>query len=119
MKEIYLKIIIIAMLFLGESLAIFAEMTAAKTYSISDKPALHIFLLMLIVILLAEAFLILGYMFGFSTFKNIWVISVASITSILIMEPILAYTFFNQLPTKGAVVGFVLGVLGFISAMTY
>jgi hypothetical protein len=72
---------------------------------------------MFIIIVFAGVFLIVGYMMGFSAFKNIWIVSVASITSILIIEPILAYTVFQQLPTKGAIIGLILGILGFISSM--
>ncbi|MEM5778032.1 MAG: hypothetical protein QXK49_00160 [Candidatus Aenigmatarchaeota archaeon] len=63
--------------------------------------------------------LILGYIFGFSSFKNIWIVSIISITSILISEPILAYTFFHQMPTTGALIGLVFGVLGFISTIIF
>jgi hypothetical protein len=36
-----------------------------------------------------------------------------SITSILIIEPLIAYLVLKQLPTKGALIGLILGALGF------
>jgi hypothetical protein len=62
-------------------------------------------------------FLIAGYILGFNAFKNIWIISVASITTFLIVEPLTAYTLFKQMPTTGSIIGFILGVLGFIAAI--
>ena len=119
MISLYSKILTIILLFLGESIAIYAEMIAARNYSANSKPFLQIFLKMFLVAILAGGFLIVGYMLGFSAFKNIWIVSVTSITSILIMEPILAYTIFNQLPTKGAIIGFILGVIGFVASVLF
>ena len=112
-----LKILMVALIFLGESFSIYAEMVMAKNYS--NTSFINIFLKMVVVIIIAGIFLIAGYMFGFKSFKNIWIVSVASITSILIMEPILAYTIFHQLPTKGALIGLILGALGFLSTIIY
>lgn len=102
---------------MGESIAIYSEMIAAKTNFSSPQTFLHIFLKMFVIIIIAGGFLIAGYMLGFSAFNDIWIVSVASITSILIMEPILAYTIFRQIPTKGAIIGLVFGFLGFVSAL--
>ncbi|MBI2452125.1 hypothetical protein HYV50_03545 [Candidatus Pacearchaeota archaeon] len=68
---------------------------------------------------IAGAFLLSGYMFGYSNFKNIWIVSVVSITSILFTEPVLAYVIFQELPTKGALIGLIFGMIGFIFALFY
>jgi hypothetical protein len=112
-----LKILMVILIFLGESFSIYAEMVIAKNYS--NASFINIFLKMILIIIIAGIFLITGYMFGFKSFKNIWIVSVVSITSILIMEPILAYTIFHQLPTKGALIGLILGALGFLSTIIY
>lgn len=117
MNSLYLKIIVILLIIMGEGFSIYAEMIAAKSHSGSILT--QTFLKMLIIVVIAGGFLILGYVLGYSVFKNIWVVSVASITSILIIEPILAYTIFSQLPTKGALIGLILGALGFISALFF
>lgn len=108
----YSKILVIILLFIGEALSIYAEMVGAKNHSISSQPFLQIFLKMFLLIVLAGGFLIAGYMLGFNVFKNIWIVSVASITSILIVEPILAWIIFHQVPTIGAILGFILGAIG-------
>lgn len=113
------KIIIILLLFTGESLSIYAEMVAAKTNSLKNQQSLQTFLKMLPLIVIGGSVLVAGYMLGFTSFKNIWIVSVASITSILIMEPFLAYTIFQQLPTKGAMIGFILGAIGFAATIFY
>ena len=56
---------------------------------------------------------------AFKAFKNIWIVSVISITSILLIEPVLAYFIFDQLPTKGAAIGLVLGAIGLYLALFY
>jgi len=106
------KILVLVLLFFGEAISIYAEILGAKSHSLASQPFLRIFLKMFLLITLAGGFLILGYMLGFKSFKNIWIVSVASITSILIVEPILAWAIFHQIPTKGAIIGFFLGAIG-------
>lgn len=72
---------------------------------------------MLPLIIIAGILLLSGYMLGLKAYKNIWIVSVISITSILIAEPIINYTVTHQLPTKGAFIGLIFGVLGFLSAL--
>ncbi|TSD02657.1 MAG: hypothetical protein Athens071416_593 [Parcubacteria group bacterium Athens0714_16] len=99
-----------------EALSIYAEMVIARSNSIASQPFLQIFSKMFLMITLAGGFLLAGYMLGFKSFKNIWIVSAISITSILIVEPILAWTIFQQMPTTGAMIGFALGAIGlFIS----
>jgi hypothetical protein len=104
------------MLFLGEALSVYAEMLAAQTHEANTHSFLSIFSKATLAIAFAGAFLIAGYMIGYKGFKNIWIVSALSITSILIMEPLLAYLLFKQLPTKGAALGLGLGALGFIAS---
>jgi hypothetical protein len=117
MNSLYLKIIVILLIIIGEGFAIFAEMMAARNHT--GSLITQTFLKMFLVFIIAAGFLLTGYVLGYSVFKNIWIVSVASITSILIIEPILAYTIFSQLPTKGALIGLILGALGFISALVF
>jgi hypothetical protein len=94
------KELAIALLVVGEALMIGAEMYAARTNTVMSRPYLQVFLLAFVFIIVGGGFLVAGYMLGFRSFKNIWIVSAASITTILIIEPILAYAFFHQLPTK-------------------
>ncbi len=116
MDSLLSKILVIALIFSGEAISIYAEMHGARTYAATNS-FLQIFLKMFLVITIAGGFLIAGYTLGFNAFKNIWIVSVVSITSIIIVEPVMAITLFHQIPTKGAIIGFVLGVLGFLAAV--
>lgn len=117
MKQIFWQIGTIILIFIGEFIAIYAEIATSKRFSLNQTASglLRGFLM----VAMAGAFLIAGYAFGFKAFKNIWIVSVISITSILIIEPILAYFIFNQLPTKGAGIGLVLGAIGLYLALFY
>jgi len=117
MAATFPKILILILIFLGESLSIYAEMVGAKSNHLQTQPFWLIFWKMFLIITVAGGFLIAGYMLGFTTFNNIWIVSVISITTILIVEPILAWTFFHQFPTKGALIGFILGAIGLFSAI--
>ena len=115
----YSKILVLVLIFLGEILAIYAEMVGAKTNHLTSQPFWQTFLKMFLLITLAGGILIAGYMLGINAFKNIWVVSVVSITSILLVEPILAWTIFHQVPTVGAVLGFILGAIGLFLSLFY
>jgi len=113
-----LKILIILLIFIGEAACIYAEIMAAKRFA-SGRPFLQAFLKLFLIYIISGAFLISGYIFGFKAFRNIWVVSVVSITSILIVEPTLDLIIFQQWPTRGALIGLILGVIGFFSAIFY
>ena len=104
-----LKIIGIILLVVGEAPSIYIELSLAR------KPT-NIFG-MTIIFIAATPFLLYGYIISYSAFRNIWIVSVISITSILIIEPILAYLIFRELPTRGASIGLIFGTLGFISSL--
>jgi hypothetical protein len=112
----FYKIAAIVILFLGEALSVYAEMIAARAHTSTNHSFMAIFFKGFIMIVFAGAFLIVGYMLGYKFFKNIWVVSALSITSILIMEPLIGYLVFQQLPTRGAVLGLILGAAGFVAA---
>jgi hypothetical protein len=107
------KIIPILFLFLGESLAIYSEIIAAKNINSFATT----FWKMSGIMALAGLLLIAGYMFGLKYLNNIWVVGVVSIASIIIMEPIITYALFHELPSRGAFLGLILGMLGLFSAL--
>ncbi len=117
MNSVFTKTLVVLFVFLGEAFSIYAEMLAARNNYFSSQPIFQTFLKGFLIITIGGGLLILGYMLGFKSFKNIWIVSVTSITSILIIEPILAYTFFHQLPTKGALIGLIFGTLGFLATI--
>ncbi len=117
--QTYLKILVLILIFVGEALSIYAEMVGAKSNFIASQPFFNVFLKVFLIITLAGGFLVAGYMLGMNAFKNIWIVSVVSITSILIVEPILVWLFFKQIPTIGAVIGFILGAIGLLISIFF
>ena len=111
------KTFAIILILFGEMVTIYAEMILARNNFLNSSPLSKIFWHPFSIMVIGGTLLITGYFVGFGAFKNIWIVSVISITSILIIEPVLAYTIFHQLPTKGAALGFILGALGFIMAL--
>ncbi len=108
-----MKIIPILFIFFGEVLAIYSEVIAAR-YLNNFLPS---FLKMSGIMIIAGIFLILGYMLGMKYFNDIWIVGVISITSIIIAEPIITYIIFQEIPSRGALIGLVLGILGMLSAL--
>lgn len=115
MNTWFFKLVVVVLLFLGEALSVYSEMIGAKAHSDALTAYPQIFIKSFLLITMAGALLITGYMLGYKSFKNIWIVSVMSITSILIMEPVIAYIILKQLPTKGATIGLILGAMGFIA----
>lgn len=107
------KIIPIILLFVGESLAIYSEIIAAKNINTFNST----FLKMSGVMALAGLLLIGGYMLGLKYWQDIWIVSVVSIASIIIMEPVITYSLFHTLPAKGALIGLIFGILGLLSIL--
>lgn len=104
-------------LFLGESLIIGAEMWAAKNFQNSPRPE-HLILTAFVIAVIGVALLVYGYTWGYQAFKNIWIVTALSVAGILIVEPLIAWFLFQEIPTKGALIGFILGVVGLISTVT-
>jgi hypothetical protein len=117
MKDIILRATGILLLITGEAISIYSEMVAAKAYSRDGAPFTGIFARNSGLIALAGAMLISGYMVSYTSFRNIWIVSVVSVTSILFVEPGLTYFVFRELPGRGASIGLVLGALGFFATL--
>ncbi len=108
-----MQIFPILLIFFGESLSIYSEVIAAKNLE-NFAPVL---IKMSVLIAIAGIFLIAGYMLGVKYLGSIWIVGVVSIASIVIMEPLINYIIFHQLPSKGALTGLILGILGLLSAV--
>ena len=105
-----MKLFSILMLVIGESLCIYSELVIAR------RPE---WLWTFFLITLAGIPLLIGYHYGYKTFGSMWPVMVASITTILIIEPLLVLILFRELPTWGTGAGFVLGAVGLYLAVNY
>jgi hypothetical protein len=112
-----LQVLTIFLLFFGESLAIYSEIAGANKVESQNKIPSELFGGFFVLITISGVLLLSGYFIGILAFKNIWVVSVVSIVSILIVEPISAYIIFKTFPTIGALIGFVLGSIGLVATL--
>jgi len=120
MNSILFKILVIWLIFIGEALSIYAEIIAAKNFSAAGARFFSpIFWRLVILIVIAGLCLLIGYMFGFKVFQNIWTVTVTSLTAILIVEPMLDYIVFRQLPGRGALIGLICGLIGFVAVLVF
>ena len=98
-----LKVFALVMLAFGEALCIYAEMLVAK------RPdwAWTFFL-----ITLAGIPLLLGYHYGYKAFGSMWAVMAVSVVTILIVEPVLVWAMFREIPSRTSLVALSLGAVG-------
>lgn len=116
MKNYYMATSLILMIF-GEILTIYSEVYASKLPGRPLETPL-MFLKPIILISIAGISLIFAYWLGYQATGNIWIVTVASLTLLLILEPIVIYAMLKELPERGALVGFILGATGLIATVT-
>ncbi|KQN59750.1 hypothetical protein ASF02_18275 [Pseudomonas sp. Leaf58] len=98
----------------GEFCAIYSEVVVAKLAhtgsaswgAISFPLALMCF---------AGICLLAAYWLGYVAVGDIWIVTVVSVTSLLLLEPVVVWSLFHETPGRGALIGFVLGALGMLS----
>ena len=97
------KLIAVLALFLGEALCIYSEMIIARGASWGWS---------FFLITLAGIPLLYGYRTGYESFGNMWPVAVASLVSILIVEPLLIWGMFADVPSKNSLLGLLFGLIG-------
>lgn len=118
MGMLTLQVLAIILIVMGEALAIGAEVFAA--YRVQQSHALGAtFQGTIIPMLLGSALILAGYVVGYAAFKNVWVITIFSVGSIVIVEPLIIWYFFHEFPSKGALLGCVLAVMAITSALVW
>jgi|ERR1035441_3767901 drug/metabolite transporter (DMT)-like permease len=102
-------------IFFGEVLMIGAEMWAAKLFN----PARPwtVIIPVIAVSIVGVCLLVYGYTFGYRAFKNIWIVTAISIVGILVVEPLVAWLLFREIPTTGAFIALILGVIAIITSI--
>lgn len=95
-------------IFLGELLAIWSEILYAKWKNIY---------FMVLVMTIAWVLLLVWYWLGYKYLKNMWLIYIVSITSILILEPIIIYFLTWEVPNLWSKIWFAFWVIWFLSTI--
>lgn len=111
-----LKFIAVLAIFVGEAFSIIAELVASKRFAEAGSH-LSSLLPMFLLITLGGALLVGGYVLGYAHLKNIWIIVAISVGSILVVEPILTFLLFHEVPTTGSIIGLIFGALGTLAAI--
>lgn len=111
------KLLALTLIFLGEICLVYAEIVGAHEHGIGTQTFLSVFIKMFPITIIGGGLLIAGYITGYRAFQNIWIVSVISITSILLEEPLISWITFHQLPTRGGWLGLAFGVAGLGSAL--
>lgn len=100
----------------GELLAIYAELLAARLAQDAGQSLTPLWLPLLL-ISIAGICLVLAYWTGYRALGDIWLVSVLSIVLLLLMEPLIIWLMFAELPKRGAALGFLFGALGLAAAV--
>ena len=108
MENLGLKVMSVTALAAGEALCIYSEMLVAK------KPdwGWTFFL-----ITLAGIPLLIGYHYGYKAFGNMWAVMATSVVCILIVEPMMVWSMFGDIPTRNSLIALGLGVIGLALVM--
>lgn len=115
MKSVYFLFSMVLMIF-GEVLTIYSEVYASRLSGRAiESPELFITPILLICI--AGTSLVFAYWLGYQGTGNIWIVTVASLTLLLILEPIVIYAMLKELPGRGALIGFIFGAVGLIATL--
>ncbi len=111
-----MKILILLAIFIGELMFIFFEIYLAHKFRASVDSARVIKTLILVVPWAAVFSLLIlwGYIYGYKYFEKIWVITIISWSSILIIEPALNYLIFKEMPAGNTLVASLLAVAAII-----
>jgi len=115
---IWEKFLVMVFIGIGESLMIMAQIFGAKTSLASSSfwAALKPSSWYLWVTLAAAIFILIGYFFGIRVFNNIWLVTLTSWTTIVIVEIAVNWLVFHTMPTGTVLAGFLLVVAGFVIA---
>ncbi|MFL1480653.1 hypothetical protein [Pseudomonas grimontii] len=101
---------------LGEFCAIYSEVVTAKLAH-TGNGSWEGFVLPVVLMCFAGLCLLGAYWLGYVAVGDIWIVTVVSVTSLLLLEPVVVWSLFQEAPGRGALIGFVLGALGMLSTV--
>ncbi|WP_054063206.1 hypothetical protein ACMGT0_17455 [Pseudomonas sp. RHF3.3-3] len=100
----------------GEFCAIYSEVVTARLAQ-TGNVSWEAFSVPVLIMCLAGLCLLGAYWLGYAAVGDIWVVTVVSVTSLLILEPLVVWSLFGEVPGRGALIGFCLGALGMFSTV--
>ncbi|GEM_PF-3555848 len=111
-----MKLVILASIFLGEFIGVYLEISlASKFKALGSFSEIGKFILLLTPLFIISFILLLfGYIYGYRNFNKIWVITVVSWSSIILVESTLNYFIFNELPRGKTLISGVLAIVAIV-----
>lgn len=112
------KLLVIALIGLGETQMILAQVYGSRASMLNNnfwialQPKQWYFW----VTILGALTILVGYLYGITIFKNIWLVALTSWTAIVIVEVFMSWFVFHTIPSGTVLTGFILVLAGFIIA---
>lgn len=101
-----MKVLALAAIFCGEFIGIFLEIFLANKFraegTFSEITKMLLFLIPFFII--SFVLLLFGYIYGFRSYQKIWVVTIVSWSSIVLIEPFLNYILFHQAPSGNTLI---------------
>lgn len=114
------KILVFLLIFVGEFLVIYAEISMSEIVSKNTyRDKRYVLLYYIFLIIFAGCILLIGFMLGIQYYHSIWVVNVISTTLVLIIEPLVAYSIFKSLPSKNTTTGLGFGIVGLCCTLLF
>lgn len=116
MSKELLGVSALGLMVLGEFFAIYSEVVTARLAQ-TGSSSWEVFMLPVVLMTFAGFCLLGAYWLGYVVVGDIWIVTVISVTSLLLLEPIVVWYLFHEAPGRGALIGFCLGALGMLSTV--
>lgn len=116
MSKELLGVSALGLMVLGEFCAIYSEVVTAKLAQ-TGSHSWDAFAVPVVLMCFAGLCLLGAYWLGYVVVGDIWVVTVVSVTSLLLLEPIVVWWLFHEAPARGALIGFCLGALGMLATV--
>ena len=116
MSKELLGVSALGLMVIGEFCAIYSEVVTARLAQAGDG-SWQGFIMPVVVMCFAGLCLLGAYWLGYRAVGDIWVVTVVSVTSLLLLEPVVIWVLFQEFPGRGALIGFCLGALGMLATV--
>ncbi|AZE55850.1 hypothetical protein SAMN05216475_1650 [Pseudomonas synxantha] len=116
MSKELLGVFALGLMVIGEFCAIYSEVVTARLAH-TGGGSWGAFVLPVVVMCFAGFCLLGAYWLGYRAVGDIWIVTVVSVTSLLLLEPVVVWSLFHEAPGRGALVGFCLGALGMLATI--
>lgn len=116
MSKELLGVFALGLMVVGEFCAIYSEVVTAKLAQ-TGSGSWEAFLLPVMLMCFAGLCLLGAYWLGYVVVGDIWVVTVVSVVSLLLLEPVVVWFLFQEVPGRGALIGFCLGALGMLATV--